>query len=197
MIHHIRFTALLILGFVLIGCNRKQPEQPKAPQQLQELAQAHGGTAPSSVAGVTWSMPQRWVVAPPRQMRVATYSIAPAEGDAEPAECGVFYFGNDQGGSVDANIDRWINQFEVKSAPVRTSKDVNGLTVTLVQIAGTYLAPAGPMMQSQGKKENFKLLGAIVQAPEGSVFFKLTGPARTIAAAEGDFNGLISSVRKP
>ena len=196
MIRHASVTVLFVVVVVLIGCNKKQPEQPKASPQLQELAQAHGGAAPNSVAGVTWSMPQHWAVAPPRQMRVATYAVSPVEGDPDPAECGVFYFGNDQGGSVEANIDRWVGQFEASDAPVRSSREVNGLKVTLVQIAGTYLAPGGPMMQSQGKKENFKLLGAIVQAPEGSVFFKLTGPAKTIAAAEGDFNGLISSLKK-
>jgi hypothetical protein len=129
-------------------------------------------------------------------MRVATYIVPAVEGDAEPAECGVFYFGNDQGGSVDANIDRWVKQFETSSAPVRASRLVGGLNVELVQVAGTYLAPGGPMMQSQGKKENFRLLGAIVRAPEGFVFFKLTGPAKTVTSVEGDFNTLISTLKQ-
>lgn len=94
------------------------------------------------------------------------------------------------------NIDRWVNQFENAGKPDRSTKEVNGLKVTLVEVAGTYLAPAGPMMQSQGKKENYKLLGAIVEAPDGSVFFKLTGPAKTVAAAEPDFNSMIDSITK-
>lgn len=195
MTRHTTVTVLLILGFVLIDCGSKS-EQPKPPQDLQELARAHGSATPNSVAGVAWSLPQRWVVSPPRQMRVATYVVPALQSDAQPAECGVFYFGNDQGGSVDANIDRWVKQFETANAPVRASRVVGGLNVELVQVAGTYLAPGGPMMQSQGKKENFRLLGAIVKAPEGSVFFKLIGPANTIASVEGDFNTLISSLKK-
>jgi hypothetical protein len=39
--------------------------------------------------------------------------------------------------------------------------------------------------------------GAIVEAPEGLVFFKLTGPLNTVAAAEGDFNSLLASVHRP
>jgi hypothetical protein len=78
----------------------------------------------------------------------------------------------------------------------RSSRDVNGMKVTLVKVSGTYLAPSGPMMQSQGKKENYRLLGAIVEGPEGSVFFKFTGPANTISAAEESFNTLISSLTK-
>jgi hypothetical protein len=70
------------------------------------------------------------------------------------------------------------------------------MEVTRVQVTGTYLAPAGPMMQSQGKKTGYRLLGAIVAAPEGNVFFKLTGPAATLAAAQPEFDGLVASIAR-
>jgi hypothetical protein len=76
----------------------------------------------------------------------------------------------------------------------RSTREVNGMKVTLVQISGTYLAPGGPMMESQGKKDNYKLLGAIVEGPEGSVFFKFTGPAHTVNAARVEFDGMIGSL---
>jgi len=62
--------------------------------------------------------------------------------------------------------------------------------------AGTYLAPGGPMMQSQGKKPGWRLSGAIIEAPEGLVFFKCVGPSKTIEAAEKDIDALIQSVTK-
>jgi hypothetical protein len=40
------------------------------------------------------------------------------------------------------------------------------------------------------------MLGAIVEAPEGNVFFKLTGPAKTVAAAEKQFEALLKSVKR-
>jgi len=80
--------------------------------------------------------------------------------------------------------------------PAQSEREVSGMKLTLVQIAGAYLAPAGPMMQSTGKKENYRLLGAIVEAPEGLVFFKLVGPAATITAAEGEFHAMIASLAK-
>lgn len=85
---------------------------------------------------------------------------------------------------------------EGKRSVDRSLQMVNGIKVTLVKISGAYLAPTGPMMQSQGKKENYRLLGAIAEAPEGSVFFKFTGPAATVSAAEESFNTLISSIAK-
>jgi hypothetical protein len=52
------------------------------------------------------------------------------------------------------------------------------------------------MMESQGKKENYRLLGAIVEAPEGLVFFKFTGPAKTIGASEAEFDAMIGTMAK-
>jgi hypothetical protein len=73
---------------------------------------------------------------------------------------------------------------------------VQGLKVHTVDLAGTYLAPSGPMTQSSGKKANYRLRGAIVEAPEGNVFFKLTGPAATVESAALAFDALVASVRK-
>ncbi len=85
---------------------------------------------------------------------------------------------------------------ERKRSVDRSSQVVNGIKLTMVKVSGAYLAPGGPMMQSQGKKENYRLLGAIAEAPEGSVFFKFTGPAATVSAAEDKFNSLISSLTR-
>jgi len=53
------------------------------------------------------------------------------------------------------------------------------------------------MMQSQGKKQpGFRLLGAIVEAPQGLVFFKCTGPTATIGKAQAEFDALLGSLAK-
>jgi hypothetical protein len=154
-------------------------------------AQARAGGA----GGVKWSVPKTWTDQPGSSMRVATYKV-PAAKAAEPGEVAVFFFGPGQGGSIDANVERWSRQFEGTPKPTRSLKKVNGLQLTLVQIAGTYLAPGGPMMQSQGKKLDYRLLAAIAEAPEGLIFFKLTGPAVTVAAAQADFDALVASLAK-
>ena len=116
--------------------------------------------------------------------------------DAEAGEVAVFFFGPGQGGSVDANVERWSRQFEGPPKPERSQKRVNDLAITIVRLAGTYLAPGGPMMQSQGKRPDYRLTGVIVEAPEGLVFFKLTGPAATVGAAQADFDALVASLAK-
>ncbi|HVO11097.1 MAG TPA: hypothetical protein VMX54_10200 [Vicinamibacteria bacterium] len=148
-----------------------------------------------AAGGIEWKVPAGWTAGGGSAMRVATYTVPAAKG-SEPGECAVFFFGAGQGGSVEANVERWSRQFEGTPKPERTSTTAAGLPVTRVQLAGTYLAPGGPMMQSTGKRAGYRLLGTIVEAPQGNVFFKLTGPGATVTAALPTFDALITSIRK-
>jgi len=143
---------------------------------------------------VKWSMPARWKAGPPKQMRAATYLIPAAAGDSEDAECAVFM---NIGGGVQANIDRWAGQFEkTDGPPVQKRETINGLLVTTVDVSGTFKGGGAMMGQSSGPKASYRLLGAIAEAPEGEVFFKLTGPAKTVAAAQNDFQAMLKSLKK-
>ena len=53
----------------------------------------------------------------------------------------------------------------------------------------------GSLLAGAAKKIGYKMLGAIVTAPEGNVFIKFTGPEKTIDAASKEFNDMINSVR--
>src|SRR5439155_14287343 len=83
-------------------------------------------------------------------MRVAQYKLPRAEGDSEDASLVLYYFGATQGGTAQANIDRWISQMQQSDGG--SSKDkartdtmtVNGLKVTSVDVSGTYTAEMAP-----------------------------------------------------
>jgi hypothetical protein len=155
---------------------------------------AGGGTR--SAGGITWTAPARWKTGPEREMRAVTYLIPSASGDSEGGECPVFFFGPGQGGGVEANIKRWIGQFEQPdgkpSEPLARQKKetINGLTVTTIDLSGTFV----PMMRQGSKKPGYRMLGAIVEGPQGAVFFKLTGPAKTVVAAQAEFQALLKSL---
>ena len=159
------------------------------------LAAAHALAASSTAGGVRWSVLARWKEKPEKPMRVATYSVPGAKGAAE-GECAVFYFGKGQGGSVEENLSRWAGQFEGGPRAKNETRTIAGLRVHVTEAGGTYAASAGPMMQSQEKKPGYRLLGAIVEAPEGLVFFKLTGPSAAVEAARADFDALLKSLAK-
>ena len=174
-------------------------ESPGAPGSAPVNAQEQ--TTTGGAAGIAWTVPPRWEVQPPRTMRVATYLIPKAGEDDEPGECAVFYFGRGQGGSVDLNLQRWRDQFESDSGGqpslAQRTSTINDLSVTTVSLAGTYLASMGPMFQSGAvKKPGYRMLGAIIEAPEGNVFVKLTGPEQTVLSADGEFQAFLNSLRK-
>lgn len=150
-----------------------------------------------SAAGLQWTPPAAWKAQGQRPMRAATYEVPAAAGDAEPGECAVFFFGAGQGGGVQANIDRWIGQFQEKPAtmPQPVKRVVGGFNVTTIEHGGTYLA-GGMMQQSKTAKPGYQLVGSIVEAPEGNVFFKLTGPAKTVKAARAAFDKMLASMKK-
>jgi hypothetical protein len=170
---------------------------PAAPEMAGGALPGGGGMPSAEAAdpGLAWEAPKRWALEPPRPMRVATYSIPAARGDSAGAVCAVYYFGPGQGGSVDANIERWIGEFENPSVPLRATREVRGVPIARIEVAGTYLSH-GATMQQQGTKPNYKLLGAIAQGPGGSVFFKLTGPVKTVDAARREFDGMLESMRR-
>jgi len=152
-----------------------------------------------SAGGVRWTAPAGWKSEGARPMRAATYTITLAPADQGPAECVVNYFGPGQGGSVDANIERWksqmLGQGGQPAAAKVASRKVRGLTITTIDASGAYSGMGGPIAASRTIVPGYRLLGAIVQAPGGTVFFKLTGPARTIAANEQKFEQLLASLQ--
>jgi hypothetical protein len=200
------FLSLLAAGsLVLAGCSKQESGSAPAPEasggargmsSTRPPGETPPAGTPNAAAGLTWTIPPGWSVDAERAMRVATYGVPAASGDAEGGECGVFHFGPSQGGDVESNIARWVAQFESPGTPERSGRVVDGMRVSLVKVSGTYLAPGGPMMQSTGSKPDYALLGAIVEGPQGSVFFKLTGPRRTLEAAARDFDAMVASVKR-
>src|SRR6478609_3594726 len=84
-------------------------------------------------AGLSFTAPDGWQRAPgSSSMRVAEFTLPRAAGDTEDAQLIVYYFGG-SGGSVDANIKRWIAQIEQadgrpsSAVAKKESRQVNGL----------------------------------------------------------------------
>jgi hypothetical protein len=148
---------------------------------------------------ITWvDPPGLRRVAPKSAMRKASYEVPRAAGDTEDGELAVFYFGPGQGGSIDANVERWVKQFSGVSASdvKRADRQANGLRQHTVEIQhGTFDAGQMAAAGSKGPKQDYALQGAIVEAPSGAYFFKMTGPARTVSAARPAFLQLLDSVR--
>ncbi|MDP9152053.1 MAG: hypothetical protein M3O36_19185 [Myxococcota bacterium] len=170
---------------------------PPGHPPLDELKPAAGARGlPSdalpreAVAPLEWRAPARWqLIANKSAMRLASYRVPHASGDEEDAELSVVQ----AGGSVRANAERWIGQFDEagqKTAKL-TSRRVGPFDVTVVEVQGTY---AGGMGMEQSPRSGWAMLGAIVPTAGTPFFFKLTGPARSVSAAGAEFDSLVGSL---
>ncbi len=190
----------LLLGLALLlnaGCEGKAPpEPPSRPAQTAQPAQPTAAK-PADATTLTWTDPEGWTKEPQqRPMRLATYQV-PGADDTSPAELAVFHFGPGDGGGIEANITRWVGQFsDVPSTEVVRAEKMTsaGAQVHVLEIPrGTFAAgmPGAPPTP----QPDYGLLGAVVESPSGSYFFKLTGPSATVASQRARFHQLLDSVR--
>lgn len=94
------------------------------------------------------------------------------------------------GGSVQANVDRWIGQFLSTETPAEILKpDGTALPLTTVKLSGTMRGgvPGGPAQDTPGSL----LLGAILESSDGLVIAKLAGPKTAISREEKIFVDLV------
>lgn len=169
--------------------------------QKQEPAK---GGAPASAAafkGLAWTAPEGWIEEKPNTgMRLAQYRLARAEGDGEDAVCYVSHFPG-SGGSVEANLNRWYDQFTQpdgrpsSSAAKVKNAEHNGLKETTVDVSGTFRQTTTPMGPESEEKPDFRMLAGVIETPIGPWFAKLTGPERTVERWEKSFYDFMKSFR--
>jgi hypothetical protein len=181
------------------GCSKQPEPSASAPATKPTAAVGHGattaagpGAAAKGPGQVAWTDPTGWKrEAPANAMRVAQYTLPAAQGDAEPAECVVTTFGPGQGGSTEQNLDRWIRQFAAddKTTLEKGTRTVSDLKVSTLEMSGTFRG-----MGDGGGKPGTRMLAAVVEAPSGLWFFKLTGPDATVKQAKPGFDALLGSL---
>ncbi len=161
------------------------PAQP-APAASGPMTMANStlpASAVSSGTALTWSAPSSWTEKPLGPIRKGSFAIS-------DADLSITAFPGDVGGLL-ANLNRWRGELQLE--PITTA-DLPTATVTVpsadpalkflvVDMAGT---PGGSATRT---------LGAILPVGSDTYFFKLKGPAATVAAAKNDFLAFLATVK--
>lgn len=151
---------------------------------------------------IAYERPEAWKEEPVKsQLRKAQFLIPRAEGDSEDGQMVVFYFGPGQGGGVEGNIERWKSMFSTADGkPVpdsqakRDSKEVDGMKVTTLDVTGRYADPMAG--KTTAAPQDWRMLAAIVETPDGPWFFKAVGPMATMNAHQQSFDKFVTSIKK-
>jgi hypothetical protein len=184
-------TVLLALSFTGGACSRAN---------TASAINTAGMQAPQTSGDLHYKVPDGWVAGQPSsKMRVAQFKLPKADGDNEDGELVLYYFGANQGGTAEANIDRWISQ--IQQADGSPSKDkaktesltANGLKITTVDVAGRYTAEMAPGSGKFYDNANYRLRAAVIETAKGNYFLKLVGPAKTVGRWEQSFTDYVKS----
>jgi hypothetical protein len=189
------FPCLVVL--VLGGCTCSSGPVP--PSSRSSTRTPHPTATPDEAQEIAGGL--AWHAEEPLVSRTPTSSVRAAEyivRDHPDAELAVFHFGAGQGGSVQDNVDRWLGQFtqpdgrDTHDVATIERREYGGLPTTFVDTTGTFSGMRGeaPAEGSGGQR----MIGAIVEGPEGLVFFKLIGPTDAVTEAEGAFVHLLESI---
>jgi len=140
---------------------------------------------PQKQPTLRYKVPAGWVEQErSSSMRVAQYKLPRTDADTEDASLVLYYFGKGQGGSTTANVERWASQMQqadgTKAKITEESFTANGLKVTTVDGAGTYVAETAPGSGQFLNKPGFRLRAAVIETPNGSYYVKLVGPEKTV-----------------
>jgi hypothetical protein len=142
-------------------------------------------------ATLRWTAPATWKVLPnPSSMRLATYRVPRAGGDVEDTEVSV----SRAGGTPDANIERWLGQFDNRGKETRSETTLKGIHVTVVDVSGTYLGSGMTPGAAAASHPGWALLAAIIQGPGVPYFVKITGPVATVRSARPGLDALLASL---
>ncbi len=158
---------------------------------------AHAGVQ-IDLIGYKTQLPNGWKQeVPENNMRAAQFQV-PGVAGKEGAESVVFYFGKGQGGTPEANIQRWESNFagaggKPVKAVVRKAKAA-GMPVTWAEMNGAYARGVGMGVAGAAKPDQTLLVG-IVETPKGNLTFQLYGPRQSVAAQRKAFEAMINGLK--
>ncbi len=143
-----------------------------------------------------------WVIEEPTStMRKAQYSLPHADSDSEDASLVVYYFGTGQGGSKEANLQRWAGQFEQPDGSSSeeemqsSTRTIAGLEVCDAELSGIYIAETAPGSGERVNKADWRMKASIIDTKEGPWYFKLVGPTKTVAKWEASYEAFVKAIK--
>jgi len=194
------WTTLFVAGTLLTNCTGESASN----SGTKSAAPSSSSTSDKGkkLGPFIFQIPAGWVeTQPSSRMRKAQFTLPRSNDDSEDGELTVFYFGSGQGGSTEANINRWIGQISQPDGSSSRAKakiirgDVSGFKITQVDVSGTLQASRMPGVPQRPARTGYRLLGVVLESSEGPWFFKLVGPEKTIGRWEGSFQKFIESAK--
>ena len=159
------------------------------------------GTA-TEIDGLKSTTPAAWKAQQiTSQFRAYHFLLPKEKGDKFDGELIVFRFDKGQGGSVADNIKRWKSMITPpegkKIDDVSTVEEVKigSAKATVFDAHGSYLHKARPMDSTGELRDNYRLIGVVLETANGPTFIRVTGPAKTVEAHKKGFDEWLKGMK--
>ena len=157
-----------------------------------------GDVAAETLAEFKVSVPKEWEKGTPSgMMRMAQWVVPGPGGDGELV---VYRFKGGAGG-VEANMTRWKGQFTppegktLDDVSKQEKKTVGALTMHTLDVTGRYVAAMTPGAAQKHDNPDYRMLAAIIEGSGDPLFFKATGPAKTLDVWATPWATMLESVK--
>jgi hypothetical protein len=182
-----------------LGCPQEKQETTKSDEQAVETSKEETVEVVLAEGRLDFQAPKSWEKKQPK-FNIVEAEFAPksSKENVDPARLTIMA----SGGSVEANLERWIGQFsqedgtDTEEHTKEEDKKINGMTVHIVDITGTYADSAGPFAGNAVQRKGYRMLGAIVETKVvGNYYFKMYGPKETIDEHEKRFKDMVETIK--
>ncbi len=173
--------------------NATSDERFLSPDQLKEKKAAELAAANGNVRNTSpyhFDVPQGWALIAPTQFRNPNFKV----GSSDKIQCYMTTLSGD-GGGIASNVNRWYAQLGLEplseeEIEALTSVKVMGYPARIVNISGKFKG-----MGSETETDvNYRLLGAVIQAPDSLITIKMTGPESDTLPELSNFAGFVDSL---
>ncbi len=153
---------------------------------------------PLTVGGLTYKPASQWTDHGAVGKRSAYYSYGPLHDDLYPSYLSVYFVPRaDAAGYMDY-FNAWLERMEYShlkdpsKAAIRHDREADGMTVHVQSLSGGYYPEADEHVEGDPlPHEHYRVVGIVVEAPEGLVLFELSGPdATALVMIEAFMNGV-------
>lgn len=184
-----RTTTILLLATagLTFGCDRDDPIKTYQAPKEQGAALPVAKKSADRSADITWTLPTGWKEVAPGSMQEHAFAVSD-----DPALRLTVSILEGRGGGLLANINRWEDQIGAERTEatdldrVIQHTDVGPLHVDVVDLTGK---------PGQAGQPQLRTLAAIVEQPERTWFFKLSGPKDQVEKQKASFDAFVKSFR--
>ena len=157
---------------------------------------------PVVVGGMTFTPATQWQDFGPSKSRVAGYAYGPLKDEPDSATVLVTFTPGGGADDISRQQEQWFSQMALldgrdpHTGAIQYDLQIDGMTVHMMSLFGIYIIPAAPGSNQKIEKKPYRLLAAIVEAPDGNVHLKLTGPDYTATIMIEAYMTMIKSIKK-